>query len=153
MNISETIIPATEELLSSFTALSASAGIPYHRDNIPDGEGVTGIVHLCGQSTGYVAIHLPQETATQVTKLFLFIDSEEIEAEQVSDAVRELANILAGQLKNSFDPQGSKIKLSLPMTCRGEDFIVANLPGAEKITIPFYTDDGDFFVEVQLASS
>lgn len=152
MNMTETIIPATEDLLSNLISLSASAGIPYHRTDIPEQEGVTGVVHLSGKSSGYVAIHLPVETAALVTKLFLFIETEEVESEQVRDAVGELANILAGQIKAFFDPQGSNIKLSLPMTCQGQDFIVANLPGAEKVTVPFYTDDGDFFVEVQMTS-
>ena len=151
MNMVETIIPATEDLFSSFVSLNASAGTPFQRTNVPESDGHTGIVHFSGQTSGYVALCLPAETAALTTKLFLFLEAEDVEDEQIKDAVGELTNILAGQVKSLVDPQGSHVKLSLPLICPKQDFIAVDLPGTERVTVPFYTDDGDFFVEVQLA--
>ncbi|SHJ35592.1 Chemotaxis phosphatase CheX [Malonomonas rubra DSM 5091] len=148
----ETLIPATEDLFSSFVSLSASAGTPFQRADVPEADGLAGIVHFSGQTSGYVALCLPAETAALTTKLFLFLEAEHVENEQIDDAVGELTNILAGQVKSLVDPQGSNVNLSLPMICSKQDFTAVDLPGTERVTIPFYTDDGDFFVEVQLAS-
>jgi CheY-specific phosphatase CheX len=150
MNLTDLIVGSTEELFSNFASLGATAGMPYTRRGTPDSEGVAGIVHFSGQATGYIAIFLPAELAELTTRRFLFLDDEDVDPGQRDDTTRELANILAGRIKEFFDPRGRQIKLSLPHICCGRDFISAELPEAEKWTIPFYTEDGEFLVEIQL---
>lgn len=145
------IIYSTEEVFASSVLLSITPGTPYYRTEAPAGESITGVINFSGSATGYAAIHLSKETADLVTQDFLFWEELEITAEVIQDTICEVANILAGRVKSYLDPPGSNLKLSLPELRQGNDFAPAALPDAKRITLPFYFDDGEFWVEVQLA--
>jgi chemotaxis protein CheX len=149
VDIGQTIIDATQEIFSSMVMMGTTAGTPFERPDGPHNDGVSGVISLEGEYIGLMAIHLPRQSALDVSGSFLDLELEEID-EDVCDAVGELANMLAGNLKAALDPGGSDIQLSMPSTVYGDEYVVDRLPGALNITIPFYLDDGDFFVELQL---
>lgn len=147
-----TIISATEDLFSC-VSMSASPGLPYLRTDEPANDSITGIIHLSGKAEGYAALHMSLETAKLIVRDFLFLEEEDIETEALVDAVCELVNILAGRIKAYIDPTGGHFKLSLPSICWGKQFAPTDLHDADKVTLPFYLDDGEFFVEIQLAEN
>jgi chemotaxis protein CheX len=145
------IINATEEVFSSFMLLSMTPGLPYYRTKALEGDCIAGSIYFSGCATGYAAIYLLKETAELVARDFLFEEDLEITAAVIDDIICELTNILAGRVKSYIDPPGSNLHLSLPELSRGSAFSPAPLPDGKKITVPFYLDDGQFWVEVQLA--
>ncbi len=146
MTVEPLLIKATEEIFSSCVAISVSAGLPFQRDVSFSDEFLVGMIELSGQFEGHLAILMDATTATHVTSDFLFIEEDEVEEESLRDTLGELVNILAGQLKASFDPQGTRIHLSLPRIASGASLVAQ----ADAVTIPFYLDDGEFFVEARL---
>lgn len=149
MSLVDTMIEATQEVFTSMVSLSASAGVPFERTST-DADSLTGMVQFNGQWSGYTAINLPEATALLVTSSFLFMDADDITTEELKDSLGELANILAGSIKSFLDPGGSAIQLSVPMLLHGHEFTPERQPESSQVSIPFYLDDGEFLVEVQL---
>jgi chemotaxis protein CheX len=152
VQLEQTLIAATQEIFSSMVMLGATPGTSYQRSDEPLIDGISGTICLEGKFTGILAIHLPSQTALEVSGSFLDLELEEIDAD-VCDAIGELTNMLAGNLKAAIDPSGSEIQLSIPETVYGEEYSIQRLPGAANITIPFYLDNGDFLVELQLVTN
>lgn len=152
MQLEQTIIEATQEIFSSMVMLDATPGPAFERLEEQIADCVSGIIHLEGKYSGLLAIHLPTESALEVSGSFLDIHLDEV-GEDVCDAIGELANMLAGNLKAALDPSGSEIQLSMPETLYGDAYIVEQIPGTTNITVPFYLDNGEFLVELQLRNA
>jgi len=151
VDLVQTLIDATQEIFSSMVMLGTTPGSPFERGEVPLVDSVSGMISFVGTYQGVLAIHLPSHSAMEVAGSFLDMEIDEIGAD-VCDATAEIANMLAGNLKSVLDPGGSEIQLSMPTTSFGEEYSVERLSGATNITIPFYLDDGEFIVELQIKS-
>jgi len=79
---------------------------------------ISGIIGLSGEASGAVAISLKSVTAIRVTKTLTGQDHQTIDSD-VTDAVGEIINIIAGNVKKNFEEE-LKIKISLPSIVRGK---------------------------------
>ena len=84
-----------------------------------------------------------------MTGAFLGMDVAEID-EDVRDAIGELANMLAGNMKSVLDPNGSEVQLSMPSAVHGEEYSVDCLANADTVTVPFSFNGSRFLVELQI---
>ncbi len=149
MELIQTIIEVTQEIFTSMVMLDVSSGVPYQRLGEPHIDSVSGIITFEGKFDGLVAIHLPNIVAIDVASSFLDTPLHEID-ENVYDSIGELANMLAGSIKVDLDPSGGEVQLSMPTCAYGAEYSINDLSGSTNISIPFYLDDGDFIVELQL---
>ena len=149
MEYSGIIIDATQEIFSSMIMLEVTPGDPFQRDNKMLKNSISGLVGLAGSIKGMLAIHLPNPAAIAVTTAFLGMEVDEIN-DDVRDAIGELANMLAGNVKSVLDPKGSDVKLSMPSVVHGEEYAIDCLAQAESITVPFGLNGATFIVELQL---
>ncbi len=149
MEHAQHIIDATQDIFSSMIMLEVAAGEPFVRNNDKLINSISGIIGLAGSTKGMLAIHMDNAAALAVTTAFLGMEVEEID-DDVRDAIGELANMLAGNIKSVLDPGGSDIKLSMPSAIYGEDYSVDCLAGAQAVTVPFTFDGLGFLVELQL---
>jgi chemotaxis protein CheX len=79
---------------------------------------ISGIIGLTGEIKGAVAISMRENTAFRITKILTdtehnFLDSD------VTDAVGEIINIIAGNTKKDFE-ETLGIKISIPTVIRGK---------------------------------
>lgn len=151
MQLEQVIIDATEEIFSSMVMLGTTPGPAFVRSDAPLVDSVSGIIRLDGAYCGLLAIHLPTQSALEVSGSFLDLHLDEV-GEDVCDAVGELANMLAGNVKAVLDPSGSGIQLSMPETIFGDEYIFERSSGGTNICVPFYLDNGEFTVELQLSA-
>lgn len=149
MTIEETVIDAIKDIFSSMVMLGATPGTSFERADEPLRDSVSGIISLEGTYSGLLALHFPTSTALEVGGSFLDLELEDID-EDVLDAIGELTNMLAGNIKAELDPAGSEIQLSIPSTRHGDEYRIERVEGASNLSIPFYLDNGDFLVELQL---
>ena len=149
MEYAQHIIDATQEIFSTMIMLDVSPGEPFERSNEPLKNSISGIIGLTGKSRGLLGIHLPDSLALAITTAFLGMEVEEID-EDVRDAIGELANMLAGNLKATLDPKGGEIQLSMPSAIHGEEYSIDCLADAVKIAVPFELNGETFLVELQL---
>ena len=79
---------------------------------------ISGIIGLSGEVIGAVAISLKEATALRVTKMLTGTDHAQIDAD-VTDAVGEIINIIAGNVKKNFEEE-LRIRISLPTIVKGK---------------------------------
>lgn len=87
---------------------------------------VTACVHISGGWHGSVSMVLPAGLAEQVASLMFDVPAAELTAEEVLDAVGELANIAGGNVKGLIDEPS---ELSLPVVADGSSYTLA-MPGS-----------------------
>lgn len=113
---------------------------------------VSGTVGLAGTHKGILAIHFPSAVACGVTANFLGMAADEV-ADDVDDAVGEIANMLGGSIKAFLTDNGRDINLSLPSIIRGSKYTFNAKGSVERMFIPFKSEVGVFYVEFQLENS
>ena len=79
---------------------------------------ISGIIGLSGEATGAVVISLKEASALEVTKILTGQDYKTIDAD-VTDAVGEIINIIAGNVKKDFEDE-LHVKISLPSIIKGK---------------------------------
>ena len=97
-----------------------------------------------------VSIHVTRSQATDFTARLVGVDVEEITSEdEIRDAVGEITNMLAGNVKTALATMGV-VEIALPtvvMTPKAE----LRVRGARGVAVPFDDYTGVFHVEVVLS--
>lgn len=145
---SELIINATREIFETMVMKEVLPGDALSEPIKSFRNSISGIVGLAGTYQGMLAIHASEGVALEITKDFLGLESEEID-DEVKDAIGELANMIAGSVKPELSPNGKDIQLSIPSVIYG-DYTLNYFTNAEWSVIPFRTNSGDFFVELEI---
>ena len=149
MEHAQIIIDSTQEIFSSMIMMDAAPGEPFMRKHEVMKHSISGLIGLAGATKGMLAIHLSTQTALLITEAFLGMAVDEIN-DDVCDAIGELANMVAGNIKSALDPKGTDIKLSMPSAVYGEEYSVDCLADAQSIAVPFTVEGNSFLVELQL---
>ena len=113
-------IKVCESVFRDFCKTEVSAGRIYFvsKDEYESNWDISGIIGLSGQAHGAVAISLKDNTAFRVTKMLTGSDHTSIDS-LVTDAVGEIINIIAGNVKKNFEDE-LRIKISLPTIVKGK---------------------------------
>jgi len=110
-----------------------------------DGEKVIASVSLVGDVEMTVFLGMPSGTAVTLAERFAGFKVP-FESSDMADAIGELGNMVAGDLKIRLDRSGLKANISLPTVFRGQDLTVTT-PKWELIREHFFgTESGDFMV-------
>lgn len=149
MELRENIIESAKEIFTTMVMMDIAAQEDVVAGPQPLVDSISGIIGLAGTFKGVLAIHLPQHVAIAITSSFLGMDVATMN-EDVEDAVRELANMLGGNVKSILSEKGRDIDLSLPTTISGKHYDFHPTREAERLIIPFQCDTGQFTIELQL---
>jgi chemotaxis protein CheX len=149
VELRERMAASTIEIFTSMVMMEISVAGDVNENYGILENSITGVVGLTGTTKGVLAVHIPHNVAFAITGNFLGIELDEVN-EDVEDAIGELANMVGGNVKSLLSEKGRDIDLSLPSTVSGKEYGFHTIKGAEKIVIPFRSDTGVFFVELQL---
>jgi chemotaxis protein CheX len=83
---------------------------------------ISGLIGLTGEASGAVAISLSENTALRITKILTNEDHDYVD-DFVIDAVGEIINIIAGNVKKNLEEM-FKLKISLPTIIKGKAHLV-----------------------------
>ena len=95
--------------------------------------GITSMVGLAGQLCGVLSVRCDAKTATLMTSKMLGVALDTVGPE-VSDALGEICNMVAGNFKNKIAGLGDGCMLSPPTVITGRDYGLhsqADCPGLE----------------------
>ncbi len=109
----------------------------------------SGIIGLTGKAIGTCVLSLSKQVAYKATSVLLMTPEEELQQNDVVDAVGELANVVAGAAK--ADLEEFALSVSLPNVVVGTDFEVAYPSNVTPICVHFQCDWGPLCVEVGFA--
>ena len=141
-------IAAVKKVFKTMVATDVTIGKPSINmpDEVPTAD-VSAVIGLSGDVAGCVVLSLPTTTALQAAGKFAGAELTQ-DHPDFSDALGELANMVAGQAKAKFD--GLSVSISLPSVIIGSDHEVLQSKATPRLTIPCDSEFGRFAVEVAM---
>jgi chemotaxis protein CheX len=108
---------------------------------------ISGVIGLSGEAQGSICLSFPKLIALKVVSALVGSDIK-IVGPEVSDAIGEIANIIAGNAKQHLTQ--FNLSISLPKVIMGKDHKIASQRGIPTIVVPFDSPLGNFAMEVSL---
>ena len=140
-------INATLSVLETMAFIEVTAGKPYvKKDNVAVGD-VTGVLGLTGVANGTIAVTFEEKCILTIVSNMFGETMDKLD-EDISDAVGELTNMISGQARRELEVMGKAFKAAIPSVVTGRNHSIRHYSDGPKIAIPFYTDGGDFTIEV-----
>jgi chemotaxis protein CheX len=130
--------------------LNATCGIslsPQDDKDVPGNDVLIAVISLVGSVEWSIFLGLPRLTACALAAKFAGFEIP-FESGDMGDAVGELANILAGDIKNRLDAKGVKANISLPTVIRAQDIHVLIQRNATAIKTCYRSELGSLWVGV-----
>ncbi len=152
IDLYEEIVSGTQEVFSSMLMLELESGDPTYGVDGTISSNLTSMLGLGGDIRGMVAIHCQEDVAKLITSEFLGMDVNSLD-EDVKDAIGEIANMVAGNLKMSFEKDDVDIQLAIPTSVIGTNFKMSGFSKANCISIPFSIDAGKLWVEFKYSQN
>jgi chemotaxis protein CheX len=113
--------------------------------------GVTSMVGLAGDLCGVMTIHCDEKAATLMTSKMLGLPVEKVGAE-MSDALGEICNMIAGNFKNKISGLGDGCMLSPPTVITGSDYSTYSLADSPGIEAPLLFEGMPMMISLQIHS-
>jgi chemotaxis protein CheX len=131
-------IKVCESVFREFCNTEVKAGGVYFmsRDNSETDWDISGIIGLSGEASGAVAISMKDISALRITNILTGTEHTSFDSD-VIDAVGEIINIIAGNVKKEFE-ESLRTAISLPSIIKGRGHsIVWPSEKTRIICIPF----------------
>lgn len=139
----------TLDIFQTMISMDPQPEEPISGDSSPLNGGISGIVGIAGKVKGAISIHFDKALAVKVASNILEEEISDIN-DDVEDAVREIANMVAGGAKTKLFKSDLSFDISIATVVAGEDYVVESKMGGEGSLIPFTVGREKFFVEVNL---
>jgi chemotaxis protein CheX len=112
--------------------------------------GFTAMVGLAGALCGVLTLCCDGKTAGELAKCMLGSAAES--EEQVSDALGEICNMIAGNFKNKLAGTDERCMLSVPSVITGEEYSLHSLAEGHSMETVVMFADAPVVVRLQLQS-
>lgn len=106
----------------SFLDMAVIAGGPVEADAVSEGAQVS----ISGAWDGRVRLECSEILARRLTSQLLVMPEEELDQETIDDALRELVNIIGGNIK-ALLPEPSRLGIPEPLSPRGPGMLALAL--------------------------
>ncbi len=147
LDLSNEVALATKDVFSTMIMMELENDEPLIGRGGDIVSNISSMIGLGGQVRGMLAIHCPEQVAKGITGSFLGMDVEELD-DDVKDAIGEVANMVAGNLKIFFADKEIDVVLAIPTSVIGKAFRTSGIAGATRVVVPFTTSEGTFWVEL-----
>lgn len=149
VNYINPFIVAVKNLFDTMINVPFTLGTPsLNKTKVPAHE-ISSIIGFSGTASGCVVINLSEPVALQLASRLLGDEVTSLD-EECTDAIGEIANMIAGNAKTNFPDAGTSI--SVPSVVVGKHKVAypSDLP---IISIPCSTEAGEMVIEVALKLS
>ena len=143
-------VNATLNTFKAFVGFELIAGNPHFSGRtLGFDQDISAIIGLSGDIRGAVVISIKKKFAIKIADTLVGIPHNEMD-DDVTDAIGEIVNIIAGNIKNEV-PGGEKIVISLPTVVKGGEHSFA-WPGKQSriLCIAFKHEDDSFHLLVDM---
>jgi len=151
--ISELVKESTERIFQSMVFIDVDGEIATSDLNIP-GQHMTAMVGITGAWVGLASIHCSEPFAKRISAAMMGIEQDILSSEDVRDALGEVANMIAGDVKAKISetlPQNEQIfEQSVPSVICGQDCQTHTAIDAPRYGVHFRVDGESFTVELAL---
>lgn len=150
--IGEEIVKGAQDVFSTMLMVDLDSEAAVINQRLPLPSNLSSMIGLGGGLRGVLAVHCPAVVAKAITSTFLGTEVEELN-EDVKDAIGEIANMVAGNLKVSFAAEGLDIELAIPTSVVGESFNVSGAARAQRVIVPLKMNADPFWIELMYVSN
>ena len=142
-----------KEIFGTMVGLEDLLHLPIQIDPVTNFKDcVSSLVGLAGTYNGLVSVHMPSDLAIRATSNMLGMAVTYLN-DDVSDAMGEIANMVAGSFKQHLSRSGLDINISTPSVVYGKEYVITLSNNPEQISVRFATDDDWFMVAVAFEPS
>jgi chemotaxis protein CheX len=146
-DIGNEIFRGVQDVFATMLSLDLECGAIIINEHGDIQSNLTSMIGLGGGIRGVLAIHCPAAVAKAITGSFIGMEVEELD-DDVKDAIGEIANMVAGNLKVSYATIGVNIELAIPTSIVGESFHVSGIAEAKRVIVPLKMAEGRFWIEL-----
>lgn len=145
-------VDATLDVLKTMSATEAHPGSPDSKADFKTPGQVSGIIAMAGdQLSGNLVLSFEGGTIVKIVNKML-MESYDTLCEDVVDAVGEITNMIAGGAKKRLADIGYTFAMATPVVIVGSDMEMKQLSPETIVSVPFETDAGKFWVELNLVA-
>lgn len=146
-------VESVQNAFETMVFMNASCGEQVKQGNDAPSADISGTIGLSGSSCcGILAVAFKMEMAEKVFRSMMMMgEGDEVNRDELKDAVGELANMIAGGAKARLQNEGFDCNLGLPTVVIGIDHRLESPADAAVCTIPVSTDSGAFFIKIAVA--
>jgi chemotaxis protein CheX len=149
---SDCVPESAVEIFQSICRMTIAPKEAARDDILRKSPSIVAVVSLVGDVSWGLHIGLPKETAAAVAERFAGFPIP-FESNDICDAVGEIVNILAGDVKARLDPCGVKVNISLPSLMRCGEIEILLFHNAQSRNWCFDSEAGPFWVEINAGLS
>ncbi len=152
MEFKDKITSTTEEIFRTMIFLDLVAGEPLDGNKQDLGCYVSAMIGLSGDFNAMLGIHCPAAVGMAIGGAMLGMELEEVD-EDTKDALGEIANMLAGGLKEAFAAENTSLLLAIPSTISGNSYKISAPTGSNRLLLPFDIEAGRFYIDLKYSLS
>ena len=153
LDIKESIARSVQDLFDTMMDMAVQ---PLAMGSRPPTEGhnLVGSLTFAGEVVGAINIQVDDSFGRTMTAAMLGMEPEEIESdEEIKDVIREICNIVGGNLKTDFENAGMSCAISTPSITAGEDFEMETLNMDRYEYFGFQFEKDTLFVELAVKAA
>lgn len=120
------IISSTNEVFSTMIPMDIKPDGPFYQKEEMISTDVISLVTFTGGYSGIVAIFCSKGIVLSITSNMLGIEATLID-QDAKDAIGEVANMIAGNIKNKIYETYGEMHLSVPIVIAGEDLSIRSI--------------------------
>ncbi len=124
-NVAEDIISCTNDVFTTMIPLEIKSDGSFYQKEEMISTDVISLVTFTGEHSGIVAIFCTRGIALNITSNMLGIEATSID-QDTKDAMGEVANMIAGNIKNKTCETYGAMHLSVPIVIAGEDLSISS---------------------------
>ena len=148
MEFAKKIVETTEEIFNTMIFMEITAEAPLEQGKQALGCHISAMIGLTGGFSAMLGIHCPEAVGLAIAGAMLGMEIEEIDAD-VKDALGEIANMVAGGIKEKFAVGNIDLELAIPTAISGKSYTIASSTRSNRVIIPFSVEQGQFFIEMK----
>lgn len=114
-------------------------------------QNITSMVGMAGLLCGVMSIRCDHQSATLMASKMLGIEPGQV-GEQMSDALGEICNMVAGNFKNKIAGLGDGCLLSAPTVITGSDYSMHSLTDTSALELRLLFEGSPFLISLQIHS-
>lgn len=142
-------IISTSEVFKTMVGAEPRKEEVYVRDEKEFVNEISGVIGLAGDANGFVIISMPESLALKIYKSFAGEEKDAIDPD-VTDAIGEILNMIAGGAKQIFSRLGVRFKISIPNVILGKDHKIAKQRTTKSLCVKFSLEGSIFVIEAAL---
>jgi chemotaxis protein CheX len=147
----ETWSPLLELALREVCELMLGSQLTPAGTDEPTPRDVTAMVGLAGKLCGLVTVHCGTKCAALMTSKMIGVPLDKVGSE-MSDAMGEISNMVAGNFKNKISGLGDGCMLSPPTVITGSDYSMYSLADSPALEIRMMFENMLVVISLQIHS-